>query len=231
MMMMNPNMMGMMNPAALMAQMPPEMIELSKKMHEQRQQLMQEFEAKGGKSNPAAVQELMTKAAQLQQTAFAELKSKMSSGALPMMPMMPMPMPPGSGGGGGEAVLPSTSTNLDLMDKETPANATAAGSFLGANMNMSKLDDLINKKQNTTKKMKEEEEKRILEAIARKDYAQLNAIKATQYGVIERLKELVESGQTDPNTPDSENVYLLHWAAINNRLDIAKYLINRTCKP
>lgn len=226
--------MGMMNPAALMAQMPPEMIELSKKMHEQRQQLMQEFEAKGGKSNPAAVQELMTKAAQLQQTAFAELKSKMSSGALPMMPMMPMSMPmtPGGGvgGGGGEAVLPSTSTNLDLMDKETPANATAAGSFLGANMNMSKLDDLINKKQNTTKKMKEEEEKRILEAIAKKDFAQLNAIKATQYGVIERLKELVESGQTDPNTPDSENVYLLHWASINNRLDIAKYLINRTSK-
>lgn len=75
------------------------------------------------------------------------------------------------------------------------------------------------------KKAREEEEQKILDAIARKDYAKLNAIKATQYGVLDRLKELVESGQCDPNLPDDENVYLLHWAAINNRVDIAKYLI------
>ena len=30
------------------------------------------------------------------------------------------------------------------------------------------------------------------------------------------------AGQVDVNTPDSENVYVLHWAAINNRLDIVK---------
>jgi palmitoyltransferase len=51
-------------------------------------------------------------------------------------------------------------------------------------------------------------------------------VKATQYGVLERLKELVDSGQCDPNKSDSENVYLLHWAAINNRLDIAQYLLS-----
>ncbi len=77
--------------------------------------------------------------------------------------------------------------------------------------------------------MKDEEEARILDAIAKKDYTGINAVKATQYGVLDRLKELVDSGQTDPHKPDSENVYLLHWAAINNRLEIAKYLLSLGC--
>jgi len=85
------------------------------------------------------------------------------------------------------------------------------------------LDDLINK--NDSKKAKDEEEARILDQIAKKDYTQLNAVKATQYGVLERLKELIETNQCDPHKPDSENVFLLHWAAINNRLEIAKYLL------
>lgn len=100
-----------------------------------------------------------------------------------------------------------------------------ASNLLGGNLNNSNLDDLINKR-NLNQKMKEEEEKTIMEAIEKKDYTILNAIKATQYGILERLKELIESGQTDPNKPDSENVYLLHWAAINNRLEIAKYLLD-----
>ena len=50
-------------------------------------------------------------------------------------------------------------------------------------------------------------------------------MRATQYGVLERLRELVDAGECDPHKPDAENVYLLHWAAINNRLDIAKYLL------
>ncbi|PIK48681.1 putative palmitoyltransferase ZDHHC17 [Apostichopus japonicus] len=49
-------------------------------------------------------------------------------------------------------------------------------------------------------------------------------VKATQYGLIDQVKEVIEDG-FDVNQPDLENVTLLHWAAINNRLDIA-----RSCK-
>ena len=49
---------------------------------------------------------------------------------------------------------------------------------------------------------------------------------ATQYGAFDRCKELIESG-TDINRPDNENVFLLHWAAINNRIEIAKYFISK----
>jgi palmitoyltransferase len=31
-------------------------------------------------------------------------------------------------------------------------------------------------------------------------------------------------------TPLDDNITLLHWAAINNRIDIAKYLINKGAK-
>lgn len=47
-------------------------------------------------------------------------------------------------------------------------------------------------------------------------------VKATQYGLIDQVKEVIEDG-FDVNQPDLENVTLLHWAAINNRLDIARY--------
>lgn len=70
----------------------------------------------------------------------------------------------------------------------------------------------------------------ILDAISRKDYSNLSAVKATQYGVLERLKSLIESNLVDPFKPDEENVYLLHWAAINNRLEIAKYLVSLNCE-
>ncbi|XP_026679261.1 palmitoyltransferase Hip14-like [Diaphorina citri] len=51
-------------------------------------------------------------------------------------------------------------------------------------------------------------------------------VKATQNGALERCKELVEAGQ-DVNEPDSETVTLLHWAAINNRIEIMKYFISQ----
>ncbi len=76
------------------------------------------------------------------------------------------------------------------------------------------------------KKEKEQERAIILEEIEKKNFSRLNAVRAAQYGVLERLQELVESGQCDPNKPDKENVYLLHWAAYNNRLDIAQYLLS-----
>lgn len=239
--------MAMMNPAALMANMPPELMEISKRQFEQRQKLMQEFQAKGGQSNPAAVQEVMAKASQLHQSMLAEVRAKVDSGAIPKShPMIQMMLPQLSGGagaaGGGAFASAASSSGgggtgggpinpMDLLDKEAPVKPVEG--LLGANANMSKLDELMNKRGTPSaamaaKKAREEEEQKILDAIAKKEYAQLNAIKATQYGVLERLRELVESGQYDVNQPDHENVYLLHWAAINNRLDIAKYLVK--CK-
>ena len=48
-------------------------------------------------------------------------------------------------------------------------------------------------------------------------------IRATQYGVYERVMELIEGGY-DVNQMDKENVSLMHWAAINNRIEIVKYV-------
>ena len=56
---------------------------------------------------------------------------------------------------------------------------------------------------------------------ARPDHSSFGPVKAVQYGAVERVKELVERG-LDVQEPDRENVTLLHWAAINNRLEIAR---------
>lgn len=59
-----------------------------------------------------------------------------------------------------------------------------------------------------------------------RDYSGFDIVKATQYGAIARVKELVEAGW-DVNQPDHETVTLLHWAAINNRREIVDYLVER----
>ncbi|XP_043259622.1 palmitoyltransferase Hip14 isoform X2 [Colletes gigas] len=56
------------------------------------------------------------------------------------------------------------------------------------------------------------------------DCSTFDIVRATQFGALDRVTELVEDG-ADVNQPDSETVTLLHWAAINNRKDIVKYLI------
>uniref|UniRef100_A0A669QMJ3 Palmitoyltransferase n=1 Tax=Phasianus colchicus TaxID=9054 RepID=A0A669QMJ3_PHACC len=58
------------------------------------------------------------------------------------------------------------------------------------------------------------------------DPGMCDIVKATQYGMIERCKELVEAGY-DVRQPDKENVTLLHWAAINNRQELVKYYISK----
>lgn len=58
------------------------------------------------------------------------------------------------------------------------------------------------------------------------NYSGFDIVEATQYGAINRVKELVEAGW-DVNQPDNETVTLLHWAAINNRKDIIKYFLER----
>ncbi|KAJ6651606.1 hypothetical protein lerEdw1_020807, partial [Lerista edwardsae] len=49
---------------------------------------------------------------------------------------------------------------------------------------------------------------------------------SSRYGIYERCQKLVEAGY-DVRQPDKENVTLLHWAAINNRLDLVKYYISK----
>lgn len=200
--------------------MNPQMMEFAKKMFEQRQQLMKQYMEQGGHSNPAALQELMKKAAEAQSQAIAQFKAanmdsnkqnEMNIGNAPNTDNKSLLIPP------------ITMPNPMDMGKN---NSHDASSMLNANLNESTLDDLINNRRSTAKKAKEDEEKKILDSIAKKDYSELNAVKATQYGVFERVKELIESGQVDPHKPDNENVYLLHWAAINNRIDIAKYLLS-----
>ena len=57
------------------------------------------------------------------------------------------------------------------------------------------------------------------------DYRNFDIVRAAQYGVIERCIELVEAG-FDVNQPDAENVTVLHWAAINNRAEIIRSVVN-----
>jgi ankyrin repeat protein len=52
-------------------------------------------------------------------------------------------------------------------------------------------------------------------------------ISAVQYGYYDRVVELIESQPNLAVTPLDANITLLHWAAINNRIEIAKYLINK----
>ncbi|XP_060530726.1 palmitoyltransferase Hip14 [Cylas formicarius] len=61
------------------------------------------------------------------------------------------------------------------------------------------------------------------------DYIGFDIVKATQYGAFLRVKELVDAGY-NVNQRDSENVTLLHWAAINNRKDIMKFFIDKGAK-
>uniref|UniRef100_A0A671M244 Palmitoyltransferase n=1 Tax=Sinocyclocheilus anshuiensis TaxID=1608454 RepID=A0A671M244_9TELE len=58
------------------------------------------------------------------------------------------------------------------------------------------------------------------------DSSSWDIVKATQFGALERCKELIEAGY-DVRQPDKENVTPLHWAAINNRADIVKYYISK----
>ncbi|CAL8073042.1 unnamed protein product [Calicophoron daubneyi] len=70
-----------------------------------------------------------------------------------------------------------------------------------------------------------------------KDYSDWNIVKAVQYGIFSRVVELIEPGPAIPgklnevgydvNQLDDEGVSLLHWAAINNRIAIVRYLLSK----
>lgn len=61
----------------------------------------------------------------------------------------------------------------------------------------------------------------------RKDPSTFNLVEAAQYGVLERCRELVERRKADIAKADSEGITVLHWAAINNRLPVASYFIQK----
>lgn len=49
----------------------------------------------------------------------------------------------------------------------------------------------------------------------------MTIVQAVQYGEMAKLQQFVADG-SDVRQPDDENVTLLHWAAINNRIEIVK---------
>ena len=53
---------------------------------------------------------------------------------------------------------------------------------------------------------------------------------AVQYGFYERVVELIEADPQLASATLNDNITLLHWAAINNRIDIGKYLISKGAK-
>ncbi|EGF80197.1 hypothetical protein BATDEDRAFT_6768, partial [Batrachochytrium dendrobatidis JAM81] len=50
---------------------------------------------------------------------------------------------------------------------------------------------------------------------------------ACQMGMLDRVTTLIESEAATATERDSENCTPLHWAAINNHLAVAKYLVDR----
>jgi ankyrin repeat protein len=56
-------------------------------------------------------------------------------------------------------------------------------------------------------------------------------VEAAQYGNLERCRHLVEVCEEDVTKGDNENITVLHWAAINNRIAVASYLIQKGANP
>lgn len=65
-----------------------------------------------------------------------------------------------------------------------------------------------------------------MQPVDENDTTQWDIIKATQYGIFERVKQIVEKDGYDVRKPDSDNITVLHWAAINNRHELVKYLLS-----
>uniref|UniRef100_A0A131YTZ0 Palmitoyltransferase n=1 Tax=Rhipicephalus appendiculatus TaxID=34631 RepID=A0A131YTZ0_RHIAP len=63
--------------------------------------------------------------------------------------------------------------------------------------------------------------------VPEEDYSSFDIVKATQYGILERCRYLVEVEGYNVNQPDAEDVTLLHWAAINNRREIVSFYISK----
>jgi len=65
-----------------------------------------------------------------------------------------------------------------------------------------------------------------IEPVDPNDPKNWDIVKATQYGVFDRVKEIVEKDGFDVRKPDRDNITVLHWAAINNRSELVHYLLS-----
>ena len=54
------------------------------------------------------------------------------------------------------------------------------------------------------------------------DSSSYNLVEASQYGVLQRCIELVERENISVVNGDEEGITVLHWAAINNRIPVAR---------
>ncbi|RDD38970.1 Palmitoyltransferase ZDHHC17 [Trichoplax sp. H2] len=59
------------------------------------------------------------------------------------------------------------------------------------------------------------------------DYSEFDLAQAAQHGAFERCVQLVDEAQADVCQTDAEGITALHWAAINNRLEIAEFFVLR----
>lgn len=55
-----------------------------------------------------------------------------------------------------------------------------------------------------------------------KDPSTFSLVEASQYGNLERCRELVEELGVDVRLGDVEGITPLHWASINNRFAVAR---------
>ena len=51
-----------------------------------------------------------------------------------------------------------------------------------------------------------------------------NLVEASQYGILQRCVELVEKENVSVVNGDEEGITVLHWASINNRIPVARYV-------
>ena len=59
-----------------------------------------------------------------------------------------------------------------------------------------------------------------------RDELQSGLVIAVQDGDYDLLKDVLESNRSLVNMRDGDNCTLMHWSAINNRLSIAKLLLD-----
>jgi len=66
-----------------------------------------------------------------------------------------------------------------------------------------------------------------MQPIDEKNPKYFNIVKATQHGNFDRCREIIEKdGYDSACVPDDENITVLHWAALNNRKELAEYYLS-----
>lgn len=63
--------------------------------------------------------------------------------------------------------------------------------------------------------------------VTTKVVGELNLFTATQRGNLEKVTELIDQGEAKATDLDFQKTTALHWAAINNFIHIAQFLLDR----